>query len=135
MSIPYLACLVAASTAFALPPRVLPSIQAVEGGRVGMIHTNANGTADLGVMQVNTTWIRPLAAAYHAEPGTVARLLIDDPCFNIRAAAGIMHVYMREAHNNLLLAVGYYHSHSGDLGVAYRDRVLAAAIRLFAHPR
>ena len=36
-----------------LPPRVLPSIQAVEGGRVGLAHLNRNGTEDLGVMQIN----------------------------------------------------------------------------------
>jgi len=51
----------AAASFYHLPPRVLPSIQAVEGGRPGLVHINENGTADLAVMQVNTIWIQPLA--------------------------------------------------------------------------
>ena len=44
-----------------LPPRVLPAIQSVEGGRVGLVHVNRDGSEDLGVMQINTLWIGPLA--------------------------------------------------------------------------
>ena len=46
MSIPSLACMAAAAAFYHLPPRVLPAIQAVEGGRPGLIQPNANGTGD-----------------------------------------------------------------------------------------
>jgi hypothetical protein len=121
----------AAASFYHLPPRVLPSIQAVEGGRPGLVHINANGTADLGVMQVNTIWIQPLAQYARMAPGAVADRLINDPCFNIAAAAAIMRLYLTEANGNLLVAVGYYHSHTPARGAAYRQKVLAAATSLF----
>ena len=131
MSIPYLACIAAAAAFYHLPPRVLPSIQAVEGGRVGLVHPNANGTADLGLMQVNTIWIQPLATYAHMQPADVANRLINDACFNIAAAAAIMRVNLNQAHGNLMRAVGAYHSHTPALSQDYQDKVLSAAARLF----
>jgi hypothetical protein len=62
MTIPYLACMALVASLYGLPPRVLPSIQAVEGGRLGTVHQNRNGSEDLGVMQVNTLLLPALAA-------------------------------------------------------------------------
>lgn len=131
MSVPFLACMAAVAAFYHLPPRVLPSIQAVEGGEVGLVRINANGSADLGVMQVNTIWIEPLARFAHMNAEAVAERLVHDPCFNIAASGAIMRFYLKEAHGNLLAAVGHYHSHTPDLGAAYRDKVLAAALSLF----
>ena len=131
MSVPFLACMAAAAAFYHLPPRVLPSIQAVEGGRIGTVHMNHNGTADLGVMQVNTIWVRPLAAATGATPAVVETHLIYDPCFNIQSAAAILRVYLSESRGNLLAAVGLYHSHSPALREAYQSQVLQSARRLF----
>jgi hypothetical protein len=135
MSIPYLACMAAAAAFYHLPPRVLPSIQIVEGGGVRSVHLNANGTADLGVMQVNTIWVQPLATYARMHPDIVIHRLLDDPCFNIAASAAIMRTYLNEAHGNLMAAIGYYHSHTPGLGATYQDKVLAAASSLFNRPR
>lgn len=132
MSIPFLACMAAAAAFYHLPPRVLPSIQAVEGGRPGLVHANANGSADMGVMQVNTIWIAPLVAYTHLPAAAVANRLVNDSCFNIYAAAAIMRLYLDEARGDPLTAVGYYHSHTPALGSAYQRQVLAAAGTLFA---
>jgi hypothetical protein len=122
----------AAAAFYHLPPRVLPSIQAVEGGRVGLIHMNSNDTADLGLMQVNTIWIQPLAQYAHMTPGAVLDRLKNDSCFNIAAAAAIMRHYLSEAHGNLMVAIGYYHSHTPGLSSDYQQKVIAAAIAMFA---
>jgi hypothetical protein len=135
VSIPFLACMATAAAFYHLPPRVLPSIQAVEGGRVGLAHLNANNTADLGVMQVNTIWIQPLANFAHMPPEAVAARLVNDPCFNIAAAAAIMRVYMNEARDNLMIAIGHYHSHTPSLSFAYQQKVLSAAGTLFRSNR
>jgi hypothetical protein len=89
MALPYLACMLATASFYHLPPRILPSIQAVEGGYPGAEHVNTDGSTDLGVMQINTRWVTPLNAyvAYvtHSrttEAQTRARLVVD-PCFNI----------------------------------------------------
>jgi hypothetical protein len=133
MSIPFLACMAAAAAFYHLPPRVLPSIQAVEGGTPGLIHPNANGSADLGLMQVNTIWVGPLARYAHMSQRAVTQRLIDDPCFNIAASAAIMRLYLTQAHNDLMVAIGYYHSHTPDLGSIYRQKVLTSAEALFSH--
>jgi hypothetical protein len=131
MSVPFLACMAAAASFYHLPPRVLPSIQAVEGGRPGLIQPNANGTGDLGLMQVNTIWIKPLARYAQVTDQSVTDRLLNDTCFNIAAAAAIMRLYLNEAHGNLMIAIGYYHSHTPVLSEAYQQKVLAAAETLF----
>jgi hypothetical protein len=135
MSVPFLACMAAAAAFYHLPPRVLPSIQAVEGGKAGSVRINTNGSADLGVMQVNTIWLQPLAGLAHMKPEAVAGRLLNDPCFNIAAAAVIMHFYLTESHGNLMAAIGYYHSHTPGLSAVYRDKVLAAANAMFSRQR
>lgn len=135
MAVPYLACMAAVAAFYHLPPRALPAIQAVEGGRPGLIHPNNNGTADLGVMQVNTIWIGPLAAFAGMPRQTVAVRLIDDPCFNIAAAGAILRAYLREAHGDVMTAVRYYHSHTPELGDAYLARVLQSARAMFVRDR
>jgi hypothetical protein len=131
MPIRYLACMALVANVYALPPRVLPSIQHVEGGETGFVRADANGTADLGVMQVNTIWLRPLSAYSGLAEEVVYRRLVNDPCFNIAAAGAIMRTYLNEAHGDLLKAVGYYHSHTAVLSEEYEQQVLRAARELF----
>lgn len=57
MGVPFLACMTAAAAFYHLPPRALPAIHAVEGGAVGVVSHNTNGSDDLGVMQINTIWL------------------------------------------------------------------------------
>jgi hypothetical protein len=136
MAIPYLACMLAASGAFHLPPRVLPSIQSVEGGRVGMVHRDADGSVDLGVMQVNSWWVPRVAAVLGEAPETTTARLRDDPCFNIRVGAAIMQLCLQEAGGDLMRAVGLYHSHDPVLADDYLRRVLHAASAMFVrHPQ
>jgi hypothetical protein len=125
----------AAAAFYHLPPRVLPSIQAVEGGRPGLIHLNTNGSADLGLMQVNTIWVGPLARYARMGQPAVAQRLIDDPCFSIAASAAIMRLYLNQAHNDLMVAIGNYHSHTPYLGSIYREKVVMSAAALFSHGR
>jgi soluble lytic murein transglycosylase-like protein len=131
MTIPFLACMASVAAAYHLPPRVLPSIQAVEGGQPGLVHLNTDGSQDLGVMQVNTRWVQPLAWQAGMAPAVAERRLLTDGCFNITVAGAILRIYLNEAHGNLLLAVGYYNSHTPVLAKAYQLRVLHAATRLF----
>ena len=133
MSIPLLACMVSVAAFYHLPPRVLPSIQAVEGGTVGFVHVNTDGSRDLGVMQVNTRWVVKLAAATRIAPDEVRTRLINDGCFNVAVAGAILRTYLNEAHGNLMLAVGFYHSHTPTLNLDYQAKVLASAYRLFTH--
>ena len=97
MTVPHLACMALVATLYDLPPRVLPSIQAVEGGRPGLASRNANGSEDLGVMQVNTLWL-PALSSYTGLSQIVLRdRLMNEPCFNIAAAGAILPIAMPAA--------------------------------------
>jgi hypothetical protein len=134
MPVPYLACMLAVSQLYHLPPRVLPSIQVVEAGQPGTISHNFNGTGDLGVMQVNSNWVPYLARSWRLPPPEVAERLIQDPCFNIVSAGAIMRIYLDEARGDVVRAVGYYHSHTPDLAVGYQIKVIRASYWLFGRP-
>jgi hypothetical protein len=120
------------ASAYHLPPRVLPAILSVEGGKPGSVHLNKDQSEDLGVMQINTLWIAPLAG-YAALPQAVVRdRLVNDACFNIAASGLIMRTYLNETRGDLLLAVGNYHSHTPILNQSYQVKVLDAARKMFA---
>jgi soluble lytic murein transglycosylase-like protein len=128
--IPYYACMVAAATDYRLPVHALPAIQAAEGGSIGSVRANTDGSHDLGLMQVNTRWILPLARSLSLSPQTVTVRLILSPCFNIACAAAILHIYIKETHGNVWQAIGDYHSHTPGLNTAYRFRVLEQSMLL-----
>ena len=129
--VPYLACMTLVASLYHLPPRVLPAIQDVEGGHPGTQHLNADGTLDLGVMQINTRWLMPLELYTHTAGAVVFRRLRDEACYNIAAAGAIMRTELDEAHGDLMRAVGDYHSHTARLNLAYQSQVLNAATVLF----
>jgi soluble lytic murein transglycosylase-like protein len=124
--------MVASATFYGLPPRVLPSIQAVEGGQIGTIHVNLDGSEDLGLMQINTRWMQPLAQYTGMTPAMVRDRLLADACFNIAAAAAILRSYLNEARGDLMLAIAYYHSHTPARGLDYQARVVRSAEALFS---
>jgi hypothetical protein len=130
MSVPFLACMIAAASFHHLPVQALAAIQSVEGGTVGAIIGDKDGSADLGLMQVNTQWVPAIARATRASPDIVRTKLIQDGCYNVKVAAAILDVYRIEAHGNMLEAVGFYHSHTPALKAAYQTKVLAAASNL-----
>jgi len=135
MSVPYLACMALVANLYGLPPRVLPAIQAVEGGAVGLASRNANGTEDLGIMQINTVWIAPLARATGQPPGVIRTRLLHEPCFNIAAAAAILRTHLIETRGALMPAIRLYHSRAPVHALPYGERVLRAATRLFVGTR
>ena len=125
----------AAAAFYHLPPRVLPAIQSVEGGRVGTVSQNTDGSQDLGVMQVNTRWI-PVLARVTGTTGEATRArLIGDGCFNIAASGAILRTYLNETEGNLMLAVSYYHSHTPARGQDYLARVMRSATAMFGNSR
>ena len=134
MSIPYLACMLAIATHFQLPPRVLPAIQKVEGGQVGLAKLNANGTEDLGLMQVNSLWIPSLSQRFGVPAEEMRTRLMQDACFNITVAGAVVRYHLTQNNGDLLTAVGKYHSSAPTLNRDYRGKVIDAAIALFGRP-
>ena len=132
MTVPYLACMALVAQVYSLPPRVLPSIQAVEGGGPGVQHINLNGSTDLGVMQVNTAWLPALSRYTRLDPTEVRNRLLYRPCFNIAAAGLILRTYLDETRGELMQAIGDYHSHTPLLNQSYQLKVRQSAAAMFA---
>ena len=135
MAVPFLACMALVASLYKLPPRVLPSIHAVEGGQVASVHSNVDGSQDLGVMQVNTRWVMPLARYTGRPPDVVRASLLGRPCYNIAAAGLILRTYLNETGGDLMRAVGDYHSHTLPLNLAYQALVVRSAASLFGASR
>ena len=131
MAVPFLACMALVASIYKLPPRVLPSIHAVEGGQVASVHSNTDGSQDLGLMQVNTRWVVPLARYTTQTPDFVRTSLLHRPCYNIAAAGLILRTYLNETRGDLMRAVGDYHSHTLPLNLAYQAMVIRSAANLF----
>lgn len=131
MAVPYLACMALVAQIYSLPPRVLPSIQAVEGGGPGAVHRNTDGSEDLGVMQINTLWLPALSRYTRLDPAEVRDRLLRRPCFNIAAAGLILRTYLDETRGDLMRAVGNYHSHTPLLNQRYQAKVRDAAAAMF----
>ena len=132
MQAPYLAFMLSVSQFYHLPPRVLPSIQLVEAGQPGTISHNFNGTGDLGVMQVNSTWVPAVAKHWRASQAATFGALRDNFCANVEAGTWILRQAMDEAHGDFWAGVGFYHSHDPGYRADYLRKVLHQTLRLKA---
>ena len=56
-------CFEEAARAYGISPMLLRSIAGVESGmNPAAVHRNSNGSMDFGLMQVNSSWLKPLGA-------------------------------------------------------------------------
>lgn len=80
-----------------------------EGGWIGAEIRNANGSHDLGPLQVNSWWVATLAAATGRPALHVRWWLTHDACFNVSAAQWIFLSGLAVT-RDYWRAVGVYHS-------------------------
>jgi hypothetical protein len=123
-------CILSAANVYELPPLLIVILLNVEGGRPGQTHTNDNGSVDIGPMQINQLWLPDVAAHWHATMGDTYAALDDSFCANVEAGSWILRQAIDDAHGQLWLGVGYYHSRTLAFQTAYLQRVLAVADRM-----
>ena len=126
------ACILAAGQLYREPPALLLIILNVEGGTLGAVSQNTNGTVDIGPMQVNQIWVPTVAAHWHASQNATSTALRDSFCANVEAGAWILRQGLDEAHGDLWGGVAYYHSHNPEYQQRYLMSVLKQALRLQA---
>src|SRR3546814_15983173 len=83
-------CVVNAAALYHLPEPLVWTILYVEGGKVGTVSGNKNGTADLGPMQINTSWLKTLAPQYGITAVELRSRLVWDGCFNVAIGSWIL---------------------------------------------
>ena len=79
------ACFEAAASRYHLPSSLLMAIGRAESGlRPAVYRVNADGSEDIGVMQINAWWL-PRLEAYG-----ITRADLEEPCTNIQVGAWIL---------------------------------------------
>jgi len=129
------ACILAAARLYQEPPALLLIILNVEGGTLGAVSDNTNGTVDIGPMQVNQIWVPSIAGHWHASKDATFQALRDSFSANVEAGAWILRQGLDEAHGDLWGGVAYYHSHNPEYQQRYLLSVLKQALRLEALAR
>ena len=126
-------CVFAAEQAYGLPHGILSAIAVVEGAGAGFARRNVNGSADLGLMQINTAhWpevqalLGPAASPWRA---------IYSRCYSAALGGWVVARELRSASNmvdeaDFWAAIGGYHSSDPDRRAAYGERVRAVWERM-----
>ena len=123
-------CILAASDAYRIPPALILILLRVEGGRLGAVSGNGNGTVDIGPMQVNTVWVPKVAQHWRTTPDAAFLALRDNFCANIEGGSWILRQAMDEGGGDFWSGVGIYHSHNPVHKDAYLRKVLEWTLRL-----
>jgi hypothetical protein len=123
-------CITAAAAAYHEPPAVLVILLNVEGGLLGQVSYNTNGTVDIGPMQVNQIWLPNVAGHWRTTVPAAYTALRDSFCANVEAGAWILRHGLDEAHGDFWQGVGYYHSHDPEYKRRYLHAVLMQVLRL-----
>lgn len=125
-------CIEASAAAYQLPPAVIVILLNVEGGSLGAVSQNTNGTVDIGPMQINTIWVPQVARHWNATSADTYTALRDQFCANVEAGSWILRQALDEAHGDFWTGVGIYHSHDPGYQADYLRKVLRATLRLQA---
>ncbi|MEI6209343.1 MAG: lytic transglycosylase domain-containing protein [Desulfuromonadales bacterium] len=108
-------CFEEAGRLYGVSPRLLQGIARVESGmNPAAINRNRNGSVDMGLMQVNSFWLKTLAAS--------AQDLIDKPCYNVMVGAWILSDCL-DRHGKTWKAIGCYNAADHDKRVNYSWKV------------
>ena len=129
---PVVRCIESAAAAHRLPPAVVLILLSVEGGTLGHVSQNSNGTVDIGPMQVNTIWVSVVARHWRAGSVETYAALRDNFCANVEAGTWILRQAIDQAHGDFWEGVGFYHSHDPGYKADYLRKVLRQALRLQA---
>ena len=102
----YAACRHQAAAAFELPVDLVQAIKEVESGAslAAPVSANRNGTEDIGLMQINSSWLATLREYGISKEGLL------DACVNLHVGAWILRQAINDAGGDVWAGVGAYHS-------------------------
>lgn len=112
------ACFELAARRYQVPVQLLEAIAQVESAHnPRALNFNANGTRDIGLMQINSSWLPQL------KEWSVSEQALWDPCVNTLVAAWLLSEnFKRWGHT--YRALGAYHSPDAARQLRYAKRVL-----------
>lgn len=111
-----LACINEAAMTYQVPATMIVSVIKMENGKNGEISKNPNGTYDLGVMQINSSWLPKLN-----KKGITEEAVKSDPCVNVQVGTWILAQGI--ANGEGWKGVGNYHSYTPKHNARYREKI------------
>ncbi len=117
-----------------VPREILYAIGVVEGGKVGDIVYNKNGSYDLGVFQINSHWLGLLAGLYRTDRATIEDHLRWNGCFSAAMAAWVLHKKILDVGGDFWRGVGNYNSANPPYHDHYLGKVVSR-VRLLLRDR
>jgi len=115
-------CFDAAARRYGLPPALLWAVAKVESNfDPAAVNRNRNGSLDVGVMQINSIWLKQLGKERWGALG--------DPCFNIQVGAYVMADCLRR-HGYTYEGIGCYNADSYEQRIRYARKVVKAMTEL-----
>lgn len=100
-------CVSTASTTYGVPELVIRAILKQEGGLVGTMSRNTNGSYDLGPMQINTINLGLISKKY---PFLDWRHITYNPCINIMVGTWFLQQKIKNRNGVIWEGIGDYHS-------------------------
>lgn len=114
-------CFEKAGTEYGLAPEILESISTTESeNKPYVVHWNTNGTFDVGLMQINSSWEKSVGKELWSR--------LFDPCTNVRVGAWIL-AQCVQRYGYGWKAVGCYHSNTPSKRDGYAKKVAHALVR------
>ncbi len=111
-------CINQAAITYYVPAKVIISVIATEGGKVGLAKENKKGSYDYGPMQINSSWLPTMRKYGYSE-----QLLRYDPCVNVMAGTWILSNKIAQS-RDYWSGVANYHSVTPSLNARYKIKVL-----------
>jgi len=110
-------CINQAAITYRVPAVLIVSVLLTEGGKIGSMTPNKNGTFDYGPMQINTVWldkVKPYGFTEHD--------IQYNPCVNVWIGAWILGQRIADA-TDVWYGIGSYNSYSLPQNYRYKNKV------------
>lgn len=110
-------CWLDAAKRYGVSPQVLYAIAQTESGMNPLaVGRNKNGSVDIGLMQINSSWLPKLSQF------GIRKIDLWDACLNIHVGAWVLAGNMRQ-HGNTWKAIGAYNAKSEEKQLIYAWKV------------
>lgn len=123
----YTECIVAASAYYNVPSALITAVLVVEGGRVGHVSPNTNGTVDMGPMQINSIHLPKFKAM-----GVPREAIVNSACVNIAAGTYILDNRLAEQSRLSWDGAANYHSKTPKYHNRYLELLQETYVRILA---
>lgn len=115
-------CIIESANHYGIPEVYLRIIRDIEGGKVGTLKKNTNGSVDIGVMQINTINLPDILTEFE-NVGWVE--LAMEPCTSINVAAWFIKKKLKKANKTSPInALMDYNSSTPEVRIHYAFKVM-----------